>query len=183
MSWNDERTERARKLWREGYSASQIAGAIGGVTRNAVVGKMHRLGESGRVTPTRKVKPVQRSRPTPEQLAERARQQRLNQRPKGPLLIAEPLPEATEELFIPLDQRKGVLDLEANDCRWPVGDPQHADFHFCGRPKHAAFVYCEFHARKAYQPPQAMRRRDRETDTYATHVGSFVLKDQWRRRA
>ena len=59
-----------------------------------------------------------------------------------------------------------VLTLKEADCRWPIGDPQHSDFHFCGHTKHAGLPYCEFHARKAYQPPQSMRRRDRDANEY-----------------
>lgn len=171
MGWNDERVELLKKLWNEGLSASQIAARLGGVTRNAVIGKVHRLGLSGRVTPTRTLGARRpRNRENNNTAPRRLRPRTIA--PAGTLarspwqwdsaLQPEGLPEVVEELFIPLDERKSVLDLKEGDCRWPIGDPQNADFHFCGKQKHAAFVYCEFHARKAYQPPQAMRRRDRE---------------------
>jgi len=56
------------------------------------------------------------------------------------------------ELVIPASERKTVQTLTSNDCRWPIGDPQHADFHFCGRRKVAGFPYCEFHVRRGWQP-------------------------------
>ena len=176
MGWNDERVELLKKLWNEGLSASQIAGRLGGVTRNAVIGKVHRLGLSGRVTPTRT---LGTRRPRTRDASQQPR--RLRPRPPATAggsvrahwqwdssIQPEGLPEAVEEIFIPLEDRKGVLDLKEGDCRWPIGDPQNADFHFCGHGKHAGLPYCEFHARRAYQPPQAMRRRDRDLN------GGFV---------
>lgn len=172
MGWNDERVELLKKLWNEGLSASQIATRLGGVTRNAVIGKVHRLGLSGRVTPTRTLGTRRpRTREAAAQPRRVARQRPAVPAPSpamhaswqwDPSLQPEGLPEAVEEIFIPLQDRKSVLDLREADCRWPIGDPQLADFHFCGHAKHAGLPYCEFHARKAYQPPQAMRRRDRE---------------------
>ena len=66
-----------------------------------------------------------------------------------------------EELIIPLAERKYIQTLVECGCRWPIGDPQMADFHFCGKNKVPGLPYCEFHARRAFQPPQA-RRRERE---------------------
>ena len=63
-------------------------------------------------------------------------------------------------MFIPLEDRKSVLQLKENDCRWPIGDPQHAEFHFCNRSKVTGLPYCEFHSRRAFQPVQP-RRRDK----------------------
>ena len=171
MGWTEERVELLKKLWNEGLSASQIAGRLGGVTRNAVIGKVHRLGLSGRVTPTRTLgtrRPRVRTDATaPRRIAPRARALPTPGQARAPWswetsIQPEGLPEVVEELFIPLEDRKSVLMLKEGDCRWPIGDPQHQDFHFCGHAKHAALPYCEFHARKAYQPPQAARRRERE---------------------
>jgi GcrA cell cycle regulator len=74
---------------------------------------------------------------------------------------AEPYTPPAEELVIPLNERKSIQTLTEACCRWPIGDPQLADFHFCGRKKVTGLPYCEFHARRAFQPPQP-RRRDRE---------------------
>ena len=74
---------------------------------------------------------------------------------------AEPYVPPAEELVIPMAERKCIQTLTEVSCRWPIGDPQLADFHFCGRKKVTGLPYCEFHARRAFQPPQP-RRRDRE---------------------
>ena len=73
----------------------------------------------------------------------------------------EPYTPPAEELVIPLNERRSIQTLTETCCRWPIGDPQIADFHFCGRKKIAGLPYCDFHARRAFQPPQP-RRRDRE---------------------
>ncbi|MEZ5855728.1 MAG: GcrA family cell cycle regulator [Hyphomicrobiaceae bacterium] len=160
MSWNDERVELLKKLWAEGLSASQIAGRLGSVTRNAVIGKVHRLGLSGRATTTR----MKSHRP-------RVRVGAAKRPPAKPRFAqtgntalralyqadVEPYVPPVEEIEIPLHQRKSIQTLEECHCRWPIGDPQEADFHFCGKNKVAGLPYCEFHARRAFQPPQARR--------------------------
>ena len=162
MSWNDERVETLKKLWQEGLSASQIASRIGGVTRNAVIGKVHRLGLSGRAPTSRTSSP----RPRPRISApRRPAKPRFNS--VGPMALrpgfqleAEPYVSTYEELEIPAAERKSLLDLVESSCRWPIGDPQHQDFHFCNRSKVTGLPYCEFHSRRAFQPVQP-RRRDR----------------------
>ena len=73
---------------------------------------------------------------------------------------AEPFVPSAEELDIPVGERKTLQDLTESNCRWPIGDPQHEDFHFCNRNKVPGLPYCEFHAKRAFQPPQA-KRKDR----------------------
>ena len=165
MAWNDERVELLKKLWSEGLSASQIAGRLGGVTRNAVIGKVHRLGLSGRATTSR----MKSHRPRTRTAANARRiQQKTRFAPQGnPALRAlyqpeaEPFTPSVEELVIPPKERRTIQTLTECSCRWPIGDPQSADFHFCGKTKVAGLPYCEFHARRAFQPPQP-RRRERE---------------------
>jgi GcrA cell cycle regulator len=174
MAWTDERVELLKKLWGEGLSASQIAGRIGGVTRNAVIGKVHRLGLSGRATTSR----MKTHRPRPRM----ANAKRIAAKPRygqigNPALRALYQPEAepyvppAEELVIPLAERKTIQTLGECNCRWPIGDPQLADFHFCGKTKVPGLPYCEFHARRAFQPPQA-RRRDRDVIAPALPVAT-----------
>lgn len=161
MAWNDERVELLKKLWAEGLSASQIAGRLGGVTRNAVIGKVHRLGLSGRATTSR----MKSHRPRARTTAKRNAKSRFGSF-GNPALRALYNPDADaslpaiEELVIPEKERKYIQTLTESCCRWPIGDPQLAEFHFCGKKKVAGLPYCEFHARRAFQPPQA-RRRDR----------------------
>jgi len=163
MAWNDERVELLKKLWSEGLSASQIAGRLGGVTRNAVIGKVHRLGLSGRATTSR----IKSHRPrTRVANARRIAKSRFAQVGNPALRAlyhpeAEPFVPSAEELVIPMNERKSIQTLGECSCRWPIGDPQMSDFHFCGKNKVPGLPYCEFHARRAFQPPQP-RRRERE---------------------
>jgi len=143
MSWTDDRVEQLKSLWTEGLSASQIARVLGGVTRNAVIGKVHRLGLAGRATPSRSDRPRIPSAP------------RLNVRPHIPE------PPVVEEEPVKLEDGSfvGVLAINDRMCRWPIGDPSGDEFHFCGRNPKSGSPYCEAHARKAYQPQQVRDRR------------------------
>jgi GcrA cell cycle regulator len=162
MTWNDERVDVLKKLWADGLSASQIAGRLGGVTRNAVIGKVHRLGLSGRATTSR-----MKSRPRVRvQAAKRLMKPRMPN--TGNVAFRslylnpdEPYVPPAEELVIPLAERKYIQTLTESCCRWPIGDPQQPEFHFCGKRKIPGLPYCEVHARRAFQPPQA-RRRERD---------------------
>lgn len=165
MSWNDERVELLKKLWADGLSASQIANRLGGVTRNAVIGKVHRLGLSGRATTSRSTAPRVRRTHVPRA----PRQPQVIYATRGATALkpqfeeeAEPVIVAApqEELVIPLHERATILTLKECMCRWPIGDPGEEDFHFCGRRSATGMPYCEHHARKAYQPAQ--RRRDKK---------------------
>lgn len=174
MSWTDDRVDLLKKLWSEGLSASQIAGRLGSVTRNAVIGKVHRLGLSGRATTSR----MKSSRPRARAAtARRAQQQRPNFRQLGNPAFrslyqsdAEPFLPAPEEIDIPIGDRKSLQALMENDCRWPIGDPQHEDFHFCNRHKVPGLPYCEFHSKRAFQPPQTRKRTGAGGQAATTHV-------------
>lgn len=166
MVWNDDRVEQLKKLWADGLSASQIAAQLGEVTRNAVIGKVHRLGLATRASSNR----TNSSRLRLRQAQPRRQVQRQRVSPVGntafrQMLEADASPlghtPIVEEIEIPLAERKTLQDLTEGMCRWPIGDPQQADFHFCGRNKVTGLPYCETHARRAFQPPQP-RRRDRD---------------------
>lgn len=152
MGWTDERVALLRKLWTEGLSASQIAKQLGGVTRNAVIGKVHRLGLAGRATPSRPAKrPVRAARP----------------RIVGPTAPRLRPPSAVPAVIIPdleplkLEDGKAasVLTLNESMCKYPIGDPNDPNFAFCGRASFGSHPYCQDHARLAYQPSQAKKRR------------------------
>jgi GcrA cell cycle regulator len=166
MGWTDERVEQLKKLWAEGLSASQIAGRLGGVTRNAVIGKVHRLGLSGRATTSRMKSHRARPRTVAANPAKRAVKSRFGT-VGNPALRALYSPEAeayvppAEEIDIPISERKTLQMLTESSCRWPIGDPQTSDFHFCNHQKVPGLPYCEHHARRAFQPPQP-RRRERD---------------------
>ena len=157
MGWTDERVELLKKLWADGLSASQIAAELGGITRNAVIGKVHRLGLSGRA------KSPSSAAPRPRKARSSGHMLRVS-RPtmRGNTALAfeyepEPEPELVE---IPIEQRKTLLQLSDKTCRWPVGDPGAEDFGYCGAKPKTNVVYCPYHARIAYQP-LADRRRER----------------------
>jgi len=162
ITWTDDRVELLKRLWSEGLSASQIAGELGGITRNAVIGKVHRLGLSGRA------KAPSSSVPRPRK--PRASSQMF--RPSRPMVRGntalatqhsydyEPEAElAPVENIIPLGQRCSLLELNDEKCHWPIGDPGQSDFFFCGGKTPNDAPYCGYHARVAYQPPAS--RRDR----------------------
>jgi GcrA cell cycle regulator len=146
--WTEDRVGALKKLWLEGQSASQIAKALGGgVTRNAVIGKVHRLGLSGRAAPSQPVRTVFRpARPKPVQPA--------MAQPSAPRRIeaAEPRPVVQPVAVPDLPGTATVMTLGAHMCKWPIGDPSSREFSFCGR-RASEGVYCVEHARVAYQPP------------------------------
>ena len=160
MTWTDERVETLKKLWADGLSASRIATDLGGITRNAVIGKVHRLGLSGRA------KSPSSAAPRPRKTRAHGHVMRVT-RPamRGNTALAhayeldvEPEPELADNI-IPLGQRRTLLELNEATCRWPIGDPGTADFFFCGGKSASGLPYCAYHSRVAYQPPNA--RRDR----------------------
>jgi GcrA cell cycle regulator len=158
MGWTDERVETLKKLWLDGLSASQIAKQLGGVTRNAVIGKVHRLGLSGRAAPSQPARPAFKA-----------------PRPARPAATAVPMarraaPPQTREVSPttarvpsqpPQPEERGVatvLTLGAHMCKWPIGDPATDDFSFCGRRSADDGPYCVEHARVAYQPHQGKKK-------------------------
>jgi GcrA cell cycle regulator len=161
MSWTDERVELLKKLWSDGLSASQIAAELGGITRNAVIGKVHRLGLSGRAKSNASPRPRK-----PRSATHMLRIGRPAIRGNTALAHAydyelEAEPELIENI-IPIGQRRTILELNEQTCRWPVGDPGSSDFFFCGGNTLAGLPYCAYHSRVAYQPPSE-RRRDKRT--------------------
>ena len=143
MGWTDERVETLKKLWLDGLSASQIAKQLGGVTRNAVIGKVHRLGLAGRATPTRTERPRVPSAPR-----------------MSAMRTHIPEPPVVEEDPVTLEDGTHVSVLAINDrmCRWPIGDPSSETFSFCGRRAGESGPYCPQHAQIAYQPQQPRKR-------------------------
>lgn len=155
MSWTDERTEKLKTLWNEGLSASQIAGRIGGVTRNGVIGKVHRLGLSGRTTTSRLKRNRQRPRkPSPQratflhgQAVRRARIAELKQEAYHP--PREPLPPPN-----PGDiATKTFAEIEADDCRFIPADPRSGGKMFCGHPVVPGTSWCAHHLQRVSAAP------------------------------
>ncbi len=188
MSWTDERVETLRAMWSDGKSASQIARELGGVTRNAVIGKVHRLGLSNRVGgPDRPEDELGQLDPmiedelpeppasAPETPAPAAAPPRpaakevipaVRPKPGGQPLPPQPsASEISAEALANLAEvakkarRLSLMQLTERTCKWPVGDPATDDFWFCGLPAVPGKPYCETHVAVAFQPMSA--RRDR----------------------
>lgn len=190
-TWTDERVEQLRKLWSDGLSASQIATEIGGVSRNAVIGKVHRLGLSGRAKAPAAASPRPIRKPavaTPPLRTPAVAQAEIEPQPQTfgnaalatsrvvaepvervvPKAIPQALPQALsqpaparENVVVPLSERVTIMDLREYMCRWPVGDPTSPNFRFCGARSVTGMPYCAHHASIAYQPVLD-RRRDRK---------------------
>jgi GcrA cell cycle regulator len=147
--WTDTRVETLSTLWREGLSAAQIAGQLGGVTRNAVIGKVHRLGLSGRaVAPRRGGQRPAWVKPRPK----------APRRPPPRPALAAPL-----DTHAPVEGpglAMSVVALGAHMCRWPIGDPKAPDFSFCGRRADESGPYCADHDRRAHRPGAGRLDRD-----------------------
>ena len=183
MSWTDERVEQLKKMWSEGQSASQIAKELGGVTRNAVIGKVHRLGLSNRVGPatTKPIKEKEKAEAKPEPApavqateevaekpAERSTPARKQIIPAGQPLPPQPSaneisPEALASVReVEKKARKiSLMELTERTCKWPIGDPATDDFWFCGLPTAPGKPYCEAHVGVAFQPMSSRRDRRR----------------------
>ncbi|HRH19801.1 MAG TPA: GcrA family cell cycle regulator [Brevundimonas sp.] len=152
MGWTDERVADLKKLWLDGLSASQIAKQLGGVTRNAVIGKVHRLGLSGRAAPSQPSRPAFRAaRPRPAQAPSAPR--RIDPAPRVVATAAPSVP-APRPAVLDLPGTATVLTLGAHMCKWPIGDPSSDEFSFCGRRSDEGQPYCVEHSRVAYQPAQ-----------------------------
>ena len=138
MNWTDERVDALTKLWKDGLSASQIARSLGGVTRNAVIGKVHRMGLSGRAAPH-----------VPG--AGRA-DQRRERRGRIPPRKARrpPHPAAPSPLGAPETGLASIVSVRLGQCRWPIGEPQDETFCLCGRPRERG-AYCAPHGALAYR--------------------------------
>ena len=208
MSWTDERIDQLKALWDKGLTASQIAEELGGVSRNAVIGKAHRLGLKSRPSPVKandadnKAAPKKAApaaapakahaaaapaRPRPAEPvapvradddAAEAPAPRVSSSPRivsigpggfmrqGPGDQQAPIPPAPPRRLVPakpspeMAHKTSLLDLNERICRWPLGHPGEADFHFCGVPVNPGFPYCVEHCGRAYQAqlPRGVRR-------------------------
>jgi len=141
MSWTEEREQRLRKLWEKGYTASQIAKMLGGdTTRNAVIGKAHRLNLAARVT-------SKQSRSSKKQdTASGLNKQEgyISRKSRFKSLLLDKNFEA--------ENPKKLEELSDKNCRWPIGHPDEENFYFCGRNSLKGFSYCKLHVLYAFQP-------------------------------
>ena len=182
MSWTDERVETLKRMWVEGSSASTIAKALGGVTRNAVIGKVHRLGLSNRAAGApgeAEPEPVEAAVPTAARAEPRPVPATHSAEPpatpmRGRIIPAgQPLPPqpsaneiSPEALASVREVEKGaarlsLMELTERTCKWPIGDPATEDFWFCGLTAQPGKPYCEAHVGVAFQPMSSRRDRRR----------------------
>ncbi|MDY8108679.1 GcrA family cell cycle regulator [Fulvimarina sp. 2208YS6-2-32] len=198
MSWTDERVSTLRQLWTDGHSASQIADRLGGVTRNAVIGKAHRLklesrgksangageAEEAEIAPAAEAIEPEPQAPRVEiadetvvtgrfaatgaaSMASSARPQSfgataLKMEPDEDVEYEIEVQSTTDAItgeIVPIARKLTLVQLTERTCKWPVGDPMHDDFHFCGNPSRDASPYCEFHAKLAFQAVERRRAR------------------------
>ena len=140
MSWTEEKVAKLKELWGKGNTASQIAEIIGGISRNAVIGKAHRLNLSAKIK-TRTATSNENFNSTYEYKNQKNRRGRKN---KFKSLIIE-------KDFEP-ENPKQLEELDENSCKWPIGHPNEKSFYFCGRSSLKDFSYCKLHLLYAYQP-------------------------------
>ena len=152
MFWTAERVELLRRLWTDHLSASTIAAELGGVSRSAVIGKIHRLGLQARDQPPVPLK--RQSKPRVPRSGRKAWRPKLagNAALKAePELLHDPRRQPLLSLVVPIAKKLTLDKLTERTCRWPIGDPRGEDFHFCGHDSLEALPYCRYHAQLAYR--------------------------------
>ncbi|MCI0467333.1 MAG: GcrA cell cycle regulator [Beijerinckiaceae bacterium] len=172
MSWTNERIELLQKLWLEGWSASRIAAELShGVTRNAVIGKVYRLGLSGRAKAAAAAVPASPSRHRPDKSDRRPGNRQASSPPIAgntalamlPFAVEAPAPQRVREVVVPISEPVTILELRESMCRWPIGDPAQPEFRYCGAKKRPGLgPYCACHSSIAFQSPHERRRERRQ---------------------
>ena len=160
MNWNEEKVTKLKELWGKGNTASQIASIIGGISRNAVIGKAHRLNLSARIKTRASI-----SNPSSEGTHEEKNSiQKRGRKSKFQSLIIE-------KDFEP-ENPKQLEGLDESSCKWPIGHPEEESFYFCGRSSLKDFSYCKLHLLYAYQP----KGRKEEPSTDKEESSDYVDK-------
>ena len=161
MSWNEEKVTKLKELWGKGSTASQIAEIIGGISRNAVIGKAHRLNLSSKIK-TRNASTSQNFDNNSEQDSSKIRQTKKSKFKS--MLI--------EKDFEPENPKK-LEELDESSCKWPVGHPEEQSFYFCGRSSLKDFSYCKLHLLYAYQPKG---KKEEATNDKEEDVPQYIEK-------
>ena len=140
MSWNEEKVAKLKELWGKGNTASQIAEIIGGLSRNAIIGKAHRLNLSAKIKTRNSQKNLNQINYADKKINNPSR----SRKSKFKSLIID-------KDFEP-ENPKQLEELDENSCKWPIGHPDEKSFYFCGRSSLKDFSYCKLHLLYAYQP-------------------------------
>ena len=159
MSWTDEKVTKLKELWGKGNTASQIAEIIGGISRNAVIGKAHRLNLSAKI----KTRTATSSKNFDISKEENNFKSKRGRKSKFQSLIIE-------KDFEP-ENPKQLEELDENSCKWPIGHPDEKNFYFCGRSSLKDFSYCKLHLLYAYQP-----KGKKDEDANKEEVPEFIEK-------
>lgn len=158
MSWTEARVETLKAMWANGSSASEIATALGGISRNSVIGKVHRSGLPARRQRQSAPKPSASLSPRPLRKLQRVSAQAVKKRRDEAKLPPAPIVQAP--MLAPNARRLSILDLTEHTCKFPLGDPKEKGFAFCGAYKPAnGSPYCDFHHFRCYQTGTALRPR------------------------
>jgi len=162
MSWTEEKVAKLKELWGKGNTASQIAEIIGGISRNAVIGKAHRLNLSAKI----KTRTATSNQNFENSLEEKNIKTKKFRRGKFKSLIIE-------KDFEP-ENPKQLEELTDNDCKYPIGHPNEKNFYFCGRSSLKDFSYCKLHLLYAYQSRENKNKKDDQIDK--DEVPEFIEK-------
>ena len=161
MSWDEEKVSKLKELWGKGSTASQIAKIIGGISRNAVIGKAHRLNLSSKIK-TRSVSSLQGLNNNNDY--KNNPKQKRGRKSKFQSLIIE-------KDFEP-ENPKQLEELDESVCKWPINNPSDKDFYFCGRTSLKDFSYCKLHLLYAYQP----KNRKEDPDNKDEEIPQYIEK-------